>query len=262
MSVPAIRIQNFTKRYGKITAVDNLSIDVPKGSIFGLLGQNGAGTTTTIRTMLNLLQPSEGSIEILGLDSVRESLEVRKRSGYLPEEPTYYAWMTVDEIIGFNAAFYPTWDDDLADKLLDDLGLPRDRKLGSPRVSRGDDRRRRAPANSARRCPGDPRGLSSWHDAVGVGFHAGRHIDSRPVGDIGNPGCTPDSDRGGRQRLCRTELFRRRSRRRAAPADETDGIWRRDLPRRSLARLLVQVWPPRRAPGGLSATSGAPRWLG
>lgn len=135
MSVPAIRIENFTKRYGKITAVDNLSIDVPKGSIFGLLGQNGAGKTTTIRTMLNLLQPTEGSIEILGLDSVRESLEVRKRIGYLPEEPTYYTWMTVDEIIGFNAAFYPTWDNDLADKLLDDLGLPRDRKLGL--LSRG-----------------------------------------------------------------------------------------------------------------------------
>ncbi len=79
MSVPAIRIENFTKRYGKITAVDNLSIDVPKGSIFGLLGQNGAGKTTTIRTMLNLLQPTEGSIEVLGLDSVKESLEVRKR---------------------------------------------------------------------------------------------------------------------------------------------------------------------------------------
>ena len=135
MSIPAISIQNFTKRYGKVTAVDNLSLDVPKGSIFGLLGQNGAGKTTSIRTMLNLLQPTEGGIEVLGLDSVRDSLDIRKRIGYLPEEPTYYTWMTVDEIIGFNAAFYPTWDPDLADKLLDDLGLPRDRKLGS--LSRG-----------------------------------------------------------------------------------------------------------------------------
>ena len=100
MSVPAIRIKNFTKRYGKITAVDGLTLDVPKGSIFGLLGQNGAGKTTMIRTMLNLLRPTEGSIEVLGLDSVKESLEVRKRIGYLPEEPTYYTWMTVDEIVG------------------------------------------------------------------------------------------------------------------------------------------------------------------
>jgi ABC-2 type transport system ATP-binding protein len=135
MSTPAISIRNFTKRYGKVSAVDDLSIDVPKGSIFGLLGQNGAGKTTTIRTMLNLLQPTSGTIEVLGLDSVRESLDIRKRIGYLPEEPSYYPWMTVDEIIWFNAAFYPTWDDDLADRLLDDLGLPRDRKLG--KLSRG-----------------------------------------------------------------------------------------------------------------------------
>ena len=135
MSAAAIRIENFTKRYGKITAVDNLTLDVPKGSIFGFLGQNGAGKTTTIRTMLNLLQPTAGSIEILGRDSVRDSLDIRKRIGYLPEDPTYYAWMTVDEIVGFNAAFYPTWDDALAGKLLDDLDLPRDRKLGS--LSRG-----------------------------------------------------------------------------------------------------------------------------
>ena len=135
MSIPAIRIENFTKRYGKFTAVDNLSIEVPKGSIFGLLGQNGAGKTTTIRTMLNLLQPTEGSIQVLGLDSVKESLEVRKRIGYLPEEPTYYSWMTVSEIVSFNAAFYPTWDEDLAQKLLDDLELPRDKKLKS--LSRG-----------------------------------------------------------------------------------------------------------------------------
>ena len=135
MSIPAIRIESFTKRYGKVTAVKDLSLEVPKGSIFGLLGQNGAGKTTTIRTLLNLLQPTEGKLEVLGLDSVRGSLEIRRRIGYLPEEPTYYTWMTVDEIVGFNAAFYPTWDEVLADKLLDDLALPRDRKLGS--LSRG-----------------------------------------------------------------------------------------------------------------------------
>ena len=135
MSSKGIVIEKFTKRFGKVVAVDNLSLEVPEGSIFGLLGQNGAGKTTTIQTLLNLLQPTEGKLSVLGFDSVRDSLEVRKRVGYLPEDPTYYGWMTVDEIIGFNAAFYSTWDDDLADKLLDQLGLPRDRKLRS--LSRG-----------------------------------------------------------------------------------------------------------------------------
>ncbi|MFQ5743864.1 MAG: ABC transporter ATP-binding protein [Acidobacteriota bacterium] len=135
MSPQGIVIENFSKRFGKLVAVDHLSLEVPKGSIFGLLGQNGAGKTTTIRTLLNLLQPSEGRLSVLGLDSRADSLELRKRVGYLPEEPTYYSWMTVEEIVGFNAAFYPTWDSDLAESLLQQLGLPRRRKLGS--LSRG-----------------------------------------------------------------------------------------------------------------------------
>jgi len=135
MSSKGIVIEKFTKRFGKVVAVDNLSLEVPEGSIFGLLGQNGAGKTTTIQTLLNLLQPTEGRLSVLGFDSVKESLELRRRVGYLPEEPTYYGWMTVDEIIGFNAAFYPTWDEALAEKLLGDLGLPRDRRLRD--LSRG-----------------------------------------------------------------------------------------------------------------------------
>jgi len=135
MSSKGIVIENFTKRFGKVVAVDDLSLEVPEGSIFGLLGQNGAGKTTTIQTLLNLLQPTAGRLSVLGFDSVKDSLELRRRVGYLPEEPTYYGWMTVDEIIGFNAAFYPTWDDDLAEKLLEQLGLPRDRKLRD--LSRG-----------------------------------------------------------------------------------------------------------------------------
>ena len=135
MSSKGIVIENFTKRFGKVVAVDDLSLEVPEGSIFGLLGQNGAGKTTTIQTLLNLLQPTAGRLSVLGFDSVKDSLELRRRVGYLPEEPTYYGWMTVDEIIGFNAAFYPTWDEALAEKLLEDLGLPRDRKLRD--LSRG-----------------------------------------------------------------------------------------------------------------------------
>jgi ABC-2 type transport system ATP-binding protein len=135
MSEPGIVIENFTKRFGKVVAVDHLSLEVPEGSIFGLLGQNGAGKTTTIQTLLNLLQPTGGKLSVLGFDSVRDSLEVRRRVGYLPEEPTYYGWMTVDEIVGFNAAFYPTWDDSLATTLLEELGLPHNRKLRD--LSRG-----------------------------------------------------------------------------------------------------------------------------
>lgn len=129
----AIHIDGLTKQFGKLTAVDNLMLSVPRGSIFGLLGQKGAGKTTTIRTILNLVRPTAGALEVLGFDTVEDSLEVRRRIGYVPEELTYYPWMTVDEVVGFNAAFYPGWNSDLADKLLDEIDVPGDGKLGSLR---------------------------------------------------------------------------------------------------------------------------------
>jgi ABC-2 type transport system ATP-binding protein len=110
-------------------------LQVPRGSIFGFLGQNGAGKTTTIRTLLNLLQPTSGRLQVLGHDSMAESVPLRRRVGYLPEEPSYYPWMTVQEILDFNAPFYSTWDPQLAGDLLARLELPRDRRLRD--LSRG-----------------------------------------------------------------------------------------------------------------------------
>lgn len=135
MESPAISIERFTKRFGGRTAVCDLSLEVPRGAVFGLLGQNGAGKSTTIKTLLNLHQPSEGTLRVLGLDSVRDAVAVRRRVGYLPEDPFYYKWMTVAELVGFNAAFYPTWDHGLARTLLERLDLPEDRRI--EQLSRG-----------------------------------------------------------------------------------------------------------------------------
>lgn len=135
MEPAAVHIEGFTKRFGARAAVEDLSLEVPRGSVFGLLGRNGAGKSTTIKTMLNLLQPTAGRISVLGLDSVAGSLEVRRRVGYLPESPEYYAWMTVGEIVGFNAAFFRSWDATYAASLLERLDLPRDRKMRE--LSRG-----------------------------------------------------------------------------------------------------------------------------
>jgi ABC-2 type transport system ATP-binding protein len=135
MEAPAIVIEHFTKRFGSRTAVADLSLEVPRGAVLGLLGQNGAGKSTTIKTLLNLHRPTSGRLAVLGLDSVRQSIELRRRVGYLPEEPSYYKWMTVDEAVRFNAAFFPQWDKALADDLLKKLELPRDRRLRE--LSRG-----------------------------------------------------------------------------------------------------------------------------
>jgi ABC-2 type transport system ATP-binding protein len=101
-----IQIEEFTKRYGNQKAVDGLSIMVPEGSIFGLLGENGAGKTTTIQTLLGLIRPDGGRIEVLGLDPSRKGLDVRRRTGYVPESPVLYDWMTVAEIGWFAAGFH------------------------------------------------------------------------------------------------------------------------------------------------------------
>ena len=114
MTQSVIVMERFTKHYGDRTAVEELSLQVPAGSVFGFLGQNGAGKTTTIRALLNLIRPTSGRLSVVGLDSVSDSVALRRRVGYLPEQPEYYPWMSVDEILRFNASFYPSWDRDLA----------------------------------------------------------------------------------------------------------------------------------------------------
>jgi ABC-2 type transport system ATP-binding protein len=104
---PAIRFENLTKRYRGQVAVDGLTLDVPAGSVFGLLGENGAGKTTTIQAALGLIVPEGGQVATLGLDPLWRPLEVRRRVGYVPEQANLYEWMTVGEIGWFAAGFHP-----------------------------------------------------------------------------------------------------------------------------------------------------------
>jgi ABC-2 type transport system ATP-binding protein len=86
MTKKAVEITNLTKKYGDFTAVKNLTLDIEEGEIFGLLGPNGAGKSTTIRTCLGLLSKTEGEIKLLGMDSHKDAIEIRRRTGYLPGE--------------------------------------------------------------------------------------------------------------------------------------------------------------------------------
>jgi len=101
-----IRLDGVTKHYGAETALDRVGFEVPRGVVFALLGENGAGKTTAIRIMLGLTQADGGRAEVLGRDSARQGLEIRRRVGYVPERPTLYEWMTVEEIGWFTAGFY------------------------------------------------------------------------------------------------------------------------------------------------------------
>lgn len=96
-----IEVNNLTKRYGTLTAVDRVSFTVEKGEILGFLGPNGAGKTTTMRIITGYMPPGEGSAKIAGFDVVDHPLEVKRRIGYMPETPPLYVDMTVDEYLAF-----------------------------------------------------------------------------------------------------------------------------------------------------------------
>ena len=98
-----IEIRNLTKSYGKNRGVIDVSLDVKKGDIFGFLGPNGAGKSTTIRSMLGFLKFSEGSIKILGMDSVKDHEEILKEVGYMPSEAWFYNTMKVSDVIKYAA---------------------------------------------------------------------------------------------------------------------------------------------------------------
>jgi len=98
-----IEVQHLTKRYGPVTAVDDVSFTVERGEILGFLGPNGAGKTTTMRVLTGYMPPSEGKAVVAGYDVFEQPIEAKRRTGYLPETPPLYPDMTVAEYLAFVA---------------------------------------------------------------------------------------------------------------------------------------------------------------
>jgi ABC-2 type transport system ATP-binding protein len=98
-----IEVQHITKRYGRVTAVDDVSFRVERGEILGFLGPNGAGKTTTMRILTGYMPASEGRAVVAGFDVFDQPLEAKRRTGYLPETPPLYPEMTVREYLDFVA---------------------------------------------------------------------------------------------------------------------------------------------------------------
>ena len=99
-----IEVQNLTKRYGPVTAVNNISFRVERGEILGFLGPNGAGKTTTMRVITGYMPPTEGRVIVAGFDVLDQPIDAKKRTGYLPETPPLYPDMTVRDYLLFVAA--------------------------------------------------------------------------------------------------------------------------------------------------------------
>jgi ABC-2 type transport system ATP-binding protein len=112
-----IRIDRLARHFGAKAALGGISLSVPRGSVFGLVGENGAGKTTLIKHILGLFRAEAGSVQVFGLDPVRDCVGVLSRIGYLSEENDLPGWMRVNEFLNYMRAFYPNWDDAYAAEL-------------------------------------------------------------------------------------------------------------------------------------------------
>ncbi len=118
-----IKTSSLTKYYGKAKGIDGLDLEVVEGEIFGFLGPNGAGKTTTIRLLLNLIQPSRGYAQVLGLDTRRDSLEIRRHLGYIPGDVVLYDGMTGNEFLRLMGSFHRGHNDQRLKELKERLEL-------------------------------------------------------------------------------------------------------------------------------------------
>lgn len=127
----AISANALTRRFGTFTAVDAITFDVRRGEVFGFLGANGAGKTTAMRMLIGLLEPSEGSATVAGVDVVRDPEGVRRRIGYMSQRFSLYDDLTVQENITLFGAIYGLDDRAIRDRaavLLERIGLSHARK--------------------------------------------------------------------------------------------------------------------------------------
>jgi ABC-2 type transport system ATP-binding protein len=130
-----IETESLTHRYWRTEALRGLTLAVPAGSVFALLGANGAGKTTAIKVLMNLLRPTAGVSRVLGVDSRRLGERELAQIGYVSENQQLPLWMTVRQLLNYCRPFYPGWDRALEAKLLAQFDLPEDRPL--KQLSRG-----------------------------------------------------------------------------------------------------------------------------
>ena len=130
-NTPIIELNNLTRRYGKLDAVNGLSLKVRAGRCYGFFGRNGAGKTTTIKCLLNLLRPDSGTVRVFGLDPRKEEVSVKSRLAYVPDFVAFYPWMTVTGTLEYFASFRQHWNRDIEADLLKRFQLDPAKKTGS-----------------------------------------------------------------------------------------------------------------------------------
>ncbi|HEX6965456.1 MAG TPA: ABC transporter ATP-binding protein [Gemmatimonadaceae bacterium] len=136
----AVVTRGLTKRYGELTAVRDLALQVPAGAVYLLVGPNGAGKSTTIKVLLDLVRADAGTAEVLGVNVRDDGPTVRANIGYVPERTDWgYGWMRVGRLLEHHARYFPTWDAEYAGRLARIFELRPERRMG--KLSKGQARR-------------------------------------------------------------------------------------------------------------------------
>lgn len=135
IAAPALRVEGLTVRYGRTTAVDAVTLDLPKGAVFALLGRNGAGKSSLVRCLLGWQKPTDGRCELLGEDPWARRARLMERVGVVPEEPDAPREMTPRQLGAFCARLYPSWDAKGYAARLSRFGVPPGLPFG--RLSKG-----------------------------------------------------------------------------------------------------------------------------
>ncbi|HEY4883880.1 MAG TPA: ABC transporter ATP-binding protein, partial [Myxococcales bacterium] len=142
MPEAAVRLRGATKRYGSMTALDHVDLDIHCGEVFALLGPNGAGKTTLISLVAGTALATEGTVEVLGRDVVRDYRFTRRAVGLVPQEINFDPFFTVEETLRFQAGYFGVQlGDDRIDAILGNLGL-RDKRHANTRTLSGGMKRR------------------------------------------------------------------------------------------------------------------------
>jgi ABC-2 type transport system ATP-binding protein len=131
-----VKVSGLTRRFGAKSALDNVSLTVPAGMVFGLVGENGAGKTTLIKHILGLLKAEAGSVRVFGLDPIKDPVAVLSRIGYLSENRDLPEWMRVEELLRYTQAFYSKWDAQYAEQLRAQFNLDPSARIRN--LSRGE----------------------------------------------------------------------------------------------------------------------------
>jgi ABC-2 type transport system ATP-binding protein len=135
-NTPAVEVEDLSRRFGTKVALNQISLRIPRGRVFGLVGANGAGKTTLIKHLLGRLKAESGSVRVFGFDPVADPVAVLSRLGYLSENRDLPGWMRIDELLRYTAAFYPKWDFAYAEQLRGQFNLDPRAKVKT--LSRGE----------------------------------------------------------------------------------------------------------------------------